>query len=113
MIFYCKATLNMENYDRDMELYHKEIDVYNAHVFKMQENDLYKIENADTPVDVPTKPEYETGYVKCNFKKDIIIGYEVSGSQILLMINFSMSGQGSYIIKYDDKIIEELDNLLD
>ena len=113
MIFYCKATLNMDDFEKKVEVYRKAYEKYEDHLYKMEQDDMYKIQHADTVMEPPIQPKGETGYVKCNFRKDTIVGYEEAGSKILLMINFSMTGQGSYIIKHDDKIIKKLDDLLE
>lgn len=112
MIFHCKAALNTESQHKKIAAYQKEVDEYDIHLTKMDDDDLYRLANAELVMNPPVAPKPETGYVRCNFRNESIIGYEVSGKDIMILINFSMTGQGSYIIKYDDKVIKELDKLL-
>lgn len=113
MIFHCKATLNLKEHQKNLDAYYIEYDKYIDHKEKMVHDDMYRIENADVIVEEPVRPKGKDGYTKCNFKKESIVGYEVSEDIIFLIIDYSMTGNGSYIIKYDDKIIEKLDNLLE
>jgi len=113
MIFHCKATLHTEDLEEKVRLYHKEYAEYEQHKAKMENDSLYSIQNGDTLIEEPIAPKPKTGFVKCNFRKEHIVGYESAGKVILLLIDFSKTGQGSYIIKYDDKVIKELDALLD
>lgn len=93
-------------YESSLLKYEKDIEVFN--------DEPYMFDHKEPEIPVEPKPQESTTFI--NIKSNLIIGYEIQkdNKESLLKLNLDKSKMSdySYIIKYNDKIIEELDELL-
>jgi hypothetical protein len=114
----CKTNILDDEYDKKMEEYDRLIDIYDKEISRYGDDPIL---SKTMGTSLPEKPFPITGYSQLNVKDELILGYEYlqkkyRGSEdqeiIKIYFNANIFCYEMCIIKYDDKIIKQLDELL-
>ena len=113
MEFKCKVMVQTDEFIEKLEEYQKKIKDFES---SMPEDPILR-----QAYDEPEPPEMEYGYSITRVKDDLIVGYELlenkgtSEEERTFKVYFDQSKfhYGYFISFYDDKIIEQLDKLLE
>jgi len=115
-------------YNDDNSLYKSNYDKYVEDFYSAVSENKYEDETSDPVLRdllrsdkdpdkklIPAPPEPPVVYVKGKIKNDLIMGYHVLPDKagIRLMLDYRLVEQSTAIIKYDDKIIQQLNSILD
>jgi hypothetical protein len=110
-------------YNEEHPSYLKSIKKYNKDIVKYEkyrntidneDNLLFKLRNENDEVEMPIFPEPPISFTVGNIKDELIQGYYLRKDydEIIVYLNSQLIADSSLIIKYDDKIIEQLDKIL-
>jgi hypothetical protein len=120
-------TYNWEHpkYLRDMDKYEIALDKYHDEVYAIQEEDeddeddvLKTIFNEQKEEEVvvlkaPKHPLPPATYQSMNVRDKIVLSYStLPNDEVRIFLDYTLMEQNTFLIKFDEKIIKELDEIL-
>lgn len=103
--------VNQSDLNKVMNEYNKKLYDYKVVREKIEEDEVYALKLEEQPIE-PEMPEIPKTEIKVHFKDSEVNRYELEGDEIFIYLSNSAE-EYRYITKYDDKIIEQLDRIIE